>query len=398
MGSVMRLRSGWIVGVLWLGVGVACDAPGVPRGSDAAHAVDGDGDADASGSTASARADARSVPRPPAAGSASSTGGDGEPLPICVNEWVASNIGGLRLADGERPDWLELFNPGEVAVSLDGWSIADSDDPDDAELLDASLVVPAGGALVLFADGRSELGPRHLGMSLAADGETIALYAPDGRGDVVHYGEVDSDLAVTRTTDCCRGEGCWSFVRGGSPGVSNIDGGVTREVFISARTEWRYLDTNVMPDASWTAVSFDDSSWARGMAPLGYADAHHATGINGGPGGARHISTWFREAFFVGDAPAIHDLELALMVDDGARVWLNGVEVLQVNMPVETELTSSTLARYPVTGISESALIRYAIDGSMLVTGVNVLAVEVHAVSTNDDDLSLDAQLTGIRL
>ena len=31
---------------------------------------------------------------------------DAEPLPICVNEWVASNIGGLRLADGERPDWL----------------------------------------------------------------------------------------------------------------------------------------------------------------------------------------------------------------------------------------------------------------------------------------------------
>ena len=393
MGALMSSVRVGPLGVMALCSLVACSGSGPP--SEPAVGAPLAGERGLSRPSRPSRA--VSVPGPPDEEGASETE-DPAPLELCVNEWVASNMAGLRLADGTRPDWLELHNPGEEDRSLDGWTIGDSDDPEDVEPLDASLVVPAGGELVLFADGRVELGPRHLDMGLDADGETVALYAPDGRGEVVHYGAVEPDLAVARTSDCCRGEGCWEMTRLGSPGVGNTDSGDRRQVLIAAGTEWRYLDTNVEPDVSWTQVAFDDSSWARGSAPLGFGDGHHVGTLYGGPDGARHISTWFREAFFVGDAPALHQLELDLMVDDGARLWINGVEVLRVNLPADAEIASSTLAVVPVDGISESARIRYAIDGTMLVTGINVLAVEVHQDSANSPDLGLDVQLTALWL
>ncbi|HCH65791.1 MAG TPA: hypothetical protein DFR83_23515 [Deltaproteobacteria bacterium] len=393
MGALMSSVRGAPLGGMALCSLLACSGSGVPS----EPAVDASLAGERGESLAQRPMRAGSLPSPPDEEGADDTE-DPNPLALCVNEWVASNMAGLRLADGTRPDWLELHNPGEEDVALDGWMIGDSEDPLDAEPFDASLVVPAGGELVLFADGRTELGPRHLDMGLDADGEAVALFAPDGRGDVVLYGAVDPDLAVARTSDCCRGEGCWEMTRLGSPGVGNTDGGDRREVLIAAGTEWRYLDTNVEPDASWTQVAFDDSSWARGSAPLGFGDGHHVGTLYGGPDGARHISTWFREAFFVGDAPALHHLELDLMVDDGARLWLNGVEVLRVNLPADTEITTLTLSVVPVDGISESARIRYAIDGTMLVTGINVLAVEVHQDSSNSPDLGLDVQLTALRL
>ena len=311
---------------------------------------------------------------------------------------MAANIGGLRLLDGSRPDWLELHNPGATEVSLDGWTIGDSDDPEDVEPILGSMVIPPGGELVLFADGQPELGPRHLEMSLDSDGESLALYAPDGRGEVVHYGELEGDIALSRNTDCCRGDGCWSFVRHGSPGVGNTDGGDTREALVALGSEWRYLDTNEVPDPSWTTPSFSDAAWARGPAPLGFGDSHQVTFVASGPDGARHPSTWFRQEFFVEAPGELVDMELDLMVDDGARVWLNGTELLRVNLPMDVEIDSSTLANAAVGGSNETAKVRYPIDGALLNESANVLAIEVHQASLGSSDLGMDAQLTALRL
>ena len=316
---------------------------------------------------------------------------------ICVNEWVASNVGGFRLNDGQHPDWLELHNPGRTDAPLEGWRIGDSDDPEEAERLSPELVVPAGGELVLFADGRTELGPQHLALSLDADGETVALFAPDGGGEVWVYEAVESDIALARITDCCVGDDCWAAVRDGTPGVGNADGGDAREVLVEAGSEWRYLDTNSEPEAGWTNHGYSDSAWALGVAPLGYGDAHQVTVLSPGAEGARNISAWFRQEFYVTDAGRLHDLELELLVDDGARVWINGAELLRVNLP-EGEVTASTLATATVGGANEIAYIRYAIDGAVLADTGNVLSVEVHQASVTSSDMGMDARLTALRL
>jgi len=391
MGRTLALVAVWALGCgskdLEVGKGPALNTASV---DDSGSNTSGDSAGGDSAGGDSAGAGPDSAGPPPA----------DDPLELCVDEWVASNVGGLRLADGKRPDWLELRNNTSTEVSLAGWVLTDSDDLADGVDLDPSLSVPADGVLVLFADGEPHRGAQHLELSLDAGGESIGLFAPDGQGEVLHYGEVQRDMAIMRTTPCCSGGGCWTLRRDGSPGAPTA--GDARETLIALGSSWRYIDTNELPDPTWVTAAFNDSAWALGDAPLGFGDTHLNTVVASGPEGARNLSTWFRQEFYVEDAHRVHDLELDLMVDDGARVWINGDELLRINLPTEVEgeveVNETTLASAAVSAINETAVVRYAIDGATLVEGGNVVAVEVHQATASSSDLGLDAQLTALRL
>ena len=78
---------------------------------------------------------------------------------------------------------------------------------------------------------------------------------------------------------------------------------------------------------------FTDTAWAGGPAMLGFGDLNGqlpATAIN--PTSSR-ITTYFRRTFNVANPRQFGDLTLNLLRDDGAVVWLNGVEVHRSNMP-----------------------------------------------------------------
>jgi len=45
---------------------------------------------------------------------------------ILISEFQAVNSSTLQDEDGEYPDWLEIYNSGDVAVDLDGWALTDS--------------------------------------------------------------------------------------------------------------------------------------------------------------------------------------------------------------------------------------------------------------------------------
>ncbi len=79
--------------------------------------------------------------------------------------------------------------------------------------------------------------------------------------------------------------------------------------------------------------------------------------------------------------------------DDGAVVYLNGVEVYRDNMP-SGPVDSETLASSGVTGGAEAAWVVVTLPVAAIVSGENVLAVEVHQVHRTSSDLSFDATLT----
>jgi hypothetical protein len=64
------------------------------------------------------------------------------------------------------------------------------------------------------------------------------------------------------------------------------------------------------------------------------------------------------------------------MRDDGAVVYLNGVEVWRTNMPAGT-VTHLTTASVAIGGADESTFVQTTISPSLLVNGTNVLAVEL---------------------
>jgi len=151
------------------------------------------------------------------------TGGPGDDLvPVAgevtlfINELMPANSGAVDV-DGDTPDWFELYNSGEVDVSLEGFTVTDDLDLPDQVRLDASLVVPAGGFLVLYASG--DEGVDHVSFQLSRAGEAVGLYFPDGSpADRLTFGAVPDNLSLARSPD---GGSDWQSTASPTPGAAN---------------------------------------------------------------------------------------------------------------------------------------------------------------------------------
>ena len=164
---------------------------------------------------------------------------------------------------------------------------------------------------------------------------------------------------------------------------------------VPAGSTWRYLDDGSDPGTVWRAQTFNDASWASGRAQLGYGDGDEATVVGyGGNASVKHITTYFRRTFEVSDPSDLASLSLRILRDDGAVVYLNGAEVLRTNMPGGT-IGHATPATTTLFGAEEATFVSAALSPSLLVTGPNVIAVEVHQSEPTSSDLSFDLELLG---
>jgi hypothetical protein len=158
---------------------------------------------------------------------------------------------------------------------------------------------------------------------------------------------------------------------------------------------WKYLDTGVDPGTVWREPAYDDTAWQSGLAQLGFGDGDEATVINSMPNGNPIITAYFRKNFAVTNPSIYTNLTLRLLRDDGGIVYINGVEVFRSNMSITGAVTYSTLATATADGISETTFVNRVIPASVLVPGVNLVAVEIHQVSPTSSDMSFDLQLIG---
>jgi len=163
--------------------------------------------------------------------------------------------------------------------------------------------------------------------------------------------------------------------------------------FIQFGETWSYLDDGTDPGTAWRSPTFDDSAWATGLAQFGYGDGDEATVTSFGPNPrVRQVSTYFRKSFEVADVSLIPGVEITFLRDDGAIIYLNGTEIWRDNMP-EGEVDSLTLASTPLHAVEERALITFLAGSELLVTGTNVIAVEIHQATMRDGDMSFDLLL-----
>lgn len=61
--------------------------------------------------------------------------------------------------------------------------------------------------------------------------------------------------------------------------------------------EWFYLDDGLEPPADWHGQAFNDSTWKRGRAPLGYGSDQETLTDFGPNESNKHITTYFRRSF-----------------------------------------------------------------------------------------------------
>jgi hypothetical protein len=117
-----------------------------------------------------------------------------------INELVASNTSTCPDDAGEFDDWIELVNLGDAELALDGVTITDDRTARDKASLDG-LSIPAGGRLVLFADGTVAQGNDHLPFRLSAAGEELLLVIDGAIVDELTWTGAVADQARARFPD-----------------------------------------------------------------------------------------------------------------------------------------------------------------------------------------------------
>ena len=134
-------------------------------------------------------------------------------------------------------------------------------------------------------------------------------------------------------------------------------------VLVPANAVWKYIDDGSDQGTAWRTPVFIDDDWNDGPAELGFGDAMEgrpeATLLEqGSPTG--FITYYFRHLFEVENVASVTSLVARVMRDDGAVVYLNGVEVGRTGMP-EGIVDFQTLATDPgATGDAESTFFELA--------------------------------------
>ncbi|GGL56910.1 fibrinogen-like YCDxxxxGGGW domain-containing protein [Planomonospora parontospora] len=170
--------------------------------------------------------------------------------------------------------------------------------------------------------------------------------------------------------------------------------GGRQDTLVGEAASWRWAHDGTDQGSAWRQTAFDDSAWSTGQAELGFGDSDEKTLIPAGTT-PRPITAYFRTAFTVTDPAAYRKLLIDLVRDDGAVVYVNGVEVARDNLPAGA-VTNSTPA---LTGLQERAderaKVRFEVPAGLLVAGRNTVAVEVHQANAWSADLSFALTMAG---
>lgn len=158
---------------------------------------------------------------------------------------------------------------------------------------------------------------------------------------------------------------------------------------VGLQENWKYHDQGENLGTSWREADYDDSSWAEGIAELGYGDGDESTVVSFGPdANNKFVTTYFRKAFQYSGAEGMTSCNFSVRRDDGMVAYLNGVEVARSSMPSGT-INYDTFAANTAAGADEENLVEFSFE-AFLNQGENVLAVEIHQVVGNSSDISFD--------
>jgi len=153
---------------------------------------------------------------------------------------------------------------------------------------------------------------------------------------------------------------------------------------------WKYLDDGSNQNTAWKSVSFNDTQWKSGQAPLGFGDGDEATVIN-----KTGITTYFRKVVNIQNPKQYAKFILDLKRDDGAIIYINGTKYSRSNLP-SGNITYTTYASQ-VASDDGNTKKSFSVANSAFVNGNNTIAVEIHQAVDANVDLTFDFQLLALR-
>lgn len=140
------------------------------------------------------------------------------PPKLFINEFMADNDNIVSDLQGDFDDWIELYNGGSGAVNTGGMYLTDNHSRP-ARFVLPDTTIPAGGYLLVWADGDTLDGPLHASFSLKASGEQIGLFSARLTAvDSLTFGPQATDVSYGRAPD---GDSAWTVFASPSPESRN---------------------------------------------------------------------------------------------------------------------------------------------------------------------------------
>ncbi|MBI3416210.1 MAG: lamin tail domain-containing protein [Verrucomicrobia bacterium] len=129
------------------------------------------------------------------------------PVPVVINEWMASNSSTLAdPADGNFDDWFELYNTSASTVNLGGYFLTDNLTNKTQWAIPAGTLIGPQSHLLVWADNQPGQNgfnaDLHANFQLSKSGEAIGLFALDGTLiDSVTFDAQTNDVSEGRFPD-----------------------------------------------------------------------------------------------------------------------------------------------------------------------------------------------------
>ena len=138
---------------------------------------------------------------------------------LVINELMAANVGEAMSPAINFNSWIEVYNPGNEAVKLDGMYLSDDANNLKRWKMPSGMgSVPAKGFKVIWL-GSNDINDTQADFKLDCDGGVI--YLSDANGQLLvsqNYPQAISHTAWARQTD---GDGEWGWTANATPGKSN---------------------------------------------------------------------------------------------------------------------------------------------------------------------------------
>lgn len=182
-----------------------------------------------------------------------------------------------------------------------------------------------------------------------------------------------------------------------SPGTPPTSEVVT---LIPLGSTWRYNESGADLGSNWASSAHPvGGSWQSGPGVIAYdtdLGIPIATQLNNPALQFPSIVTYYFESDFTltsEEASSLDSLVLNHLIDDGAVIYLNGVEIDRVNMPVGA-ISASTFADAPgVANATYSGDYSVSVPPGTAVSGTNRISVEIHQVSLSSSDVVFNLQV-----
>jgi uncharacterized protein YjiK len=177
--------------------------------------------------------------------------------------------------------------------------------------------------------------------------------------------------------------------------LNNRERDLVRTPLVEHGDTWKYDATGTDPGATWKNVGFGDGGWSSGPSMLGYGDDIETQTDIVAPGTptTRPAATYYRTTFDVANPASTILLDLYMKWDDGAVVYINGVEVARPNMSRNAAITHTTFATVNDPAERDWKPVSIPCENLNLQATGNVLAISIHQENASSSDTRIDAEL-----